>query len=90
MAMEATEDEENAPVQEANMPASPHQDNPAQPENGEANRPQPLRRMDTQQRILEAQRRLQERQGRIEEEERRLQEQERRAQETEERRLQEQ
>ena len=90
MAMEAMEDEENAPVQEAKTSTSPHQDNPAQPENGEANRPQPLRRMDTQQRILEAQRRLQERQGRIEEEERRLQEQERRAQEKEERRLQEQ
>ena len=51
--------------------------------------PQALRRMDTQQRILEAERRLQERQRRIEEEERRLQEQERRAQEKEERRQQE-
>ena len=44
-------------------------------------RQQPLRRMDTEQRILEAQRRLEARQGRIQEEERRIQEQERRAQE---------
>ena len=90
MAMEATEEEENIPVQDTVVPSAPHQENAAQPESGEANRPQPLRRMDTQQRILEAQRRLQERQGRIEEEERRIQEQERRAQEKEERRLQEQ
>ena len=90
MTMEATEDEENAPVQETGVPSSAQHEKPAKPESGEANRPQSLRRMDTQQRILEAERRLQERQGRIDEEERRLQEQERRAQEKEERRQQEQ
>jgi transcription termination factor Rho len=90
MTMEATEDEENAPVQEIGAPSSAQQEKPVKPESGEANRPQSLRRMDTQQRILEAERRLQERQGRIDEEERRLQEQERRAQEKEERRQQEQ
>ena len=90
IAMEATEDEENTPVQETGAPSPAQQGKTAKPESGDANRPQPLRRMDTQQRILEAERRLQERQGRIDEEERRLQEQERRAQEKEERRQQEQ
>ena len=92
MAMEATvaETPSDSQTAETNEPTSAQPEEAAQPSANEVNRPQPLRRMDTQQRILEAERRLQERQGRIEEEERRLQEQERRAQEKELRRLQEQ
>ena len=73
----------------------------AAPAEGESNAPQaqvrqqpqrqqPLRRMDTEQRIEEARRRLEARQGRSDDMERRLQEQERRAQEKERRMQQEQ
>ena len=76
------------PALKETAPIEPENSTTAKMPEGKA-APQALRRMDTQQRILEAERRLQERQGRIEEEERRLQEQERRAQEKEERRQQE-
>ena len=76
-------------------------DGDAAPAEGESNAPQaqvrqqpqrqqPLRRMDTEQRIEEARRRLEARQGRSDDMERRLQEQERRAQEKERRMQQEQ
>ena len=92
IAMEATEEDASSESNDTvtNEQAATQSEDIAQPTPNEVNRPQALRRMDTQQRILEAERRLQERQGRIEEEERRLQEQERRAQEKVERRQQEQ
>lgn len=71
-AMEAEDINEANDQNENDQQASANRQQPRQ---------QPLRRMDTEQRILEAQRRLEARQGRIQEEERRIQEQERRAQE---------
>ena len=93
------QESKNAPVAEGTADGDAAAN--AAPAEGESNAPQaqvrqqpqrqqPLRRMDTEQRIEEARRRLEARQGRSDDMERRLQEQERRAQEKERRMQQEQ